>query len=126
MMNAFVFWAFVFCISTAGSIALLGDRQLISGNLFEYKNFIHLVTHYKFLFAVLFALLARLSFIFMNNSLLGIERLSHNSTTITALVSSVAFVFITLANYIFLHERLSIHQIIGAGFIMTGIWFVVK
>jgi drug/metabolite transporter (DMT)-like permease len=125
-MNALVFWAIVFCISTAGSIVLLGDRQLISGNLFEYRNFIHLVTHYKFILAVLFALLARFSFILMNNTLLGIDRLSGNSTTITAFISSFAFLFITLANYLFLHERLNIQQMIGAGFIIVGIWFIVK
>jgi drug/metabolite transporter (DMT)-like permease len=125
-MYLIFFWTIVFSLSTAISIVLLGDRNLISGNLFEYKNIIRLMFNVKFFFAFLLALVARFSFILMNNYLLKIEKFAGNSTTITAFVSTAAFIFIALANYIFLHERLSLQQAVGSAIIMAGIWMMLK
>ncbi len=125
-MYLVIFWAIIFSLSAGISIALLGDRNLISGNLFEYKNFTRLIFHFKFLLAFLLALVSRFSFILMNNALLKIEKLAENSTTITAFVSAISFIFIVLANYIFLNERLNLQQAIGALLVMGGIWIMLK
>jgi len=125
-MTLVFFWAIVFSISTAVSITLLGDRSLISGNLFEAKNIIRLVTHYKFFLAVIFAVFARFSFIFINNSLLKVERLAGSSTTVTAFICAMSFIFVVVTNYIFLHERLSIQQGVGSILILAGVWMLLK
>ncbi len=125
-MSLVFFWAMVFSLSTAISITLLGDRGLISGNLLEYKNFVRLVFHYKFILAVVFALFARFSFIFINNSLLKVERLSESATTITAFICTISFIFIVITNYIFLHERLNAQQVLGSLVILSGIWILLK
>lgn len=125
-MTVVFFWALVFSLSTAISITLLGDRGLISGNLFEIKNITRLVTHYKFILAVIFAVFARFSFIFINNALLKVERLAGSSTTVTAFICSFSFIFVIIANYIFLHERLSLQQGAGSIFILAGVWMLLK
>jgi drug/metabolite transporter (DMT)-like permease len=125
-MTHVFFWTIVFSLSTAVSIALLGDRSLISGNLFEMKNFVRLITHYKFILAVIFAVFARFSFIFINNSLLKVERLAGSSTTITAFVCSISFIFVVIANYIYLHERLNVQQGVGSLLILAGVWMLLK
>jgi drug/metabolite transporter (DMT)-like permease len=125
-MTHVFFWTIVFSLSTAVSIALLGDRSLISGNLFEVKNFMRLITHYKFVLAVIFAVFARFSFIFINNSLLKVERLAGSSTTVTAFICAVSFIFVVITNTIFLQERLSVQQGVGSLLVLAGVWMLLK
>jgi drug/metabolite transporter (DMT)-like permease len=125
-MSLVFFLAIVFSLSTAISITLLGDRGLISGNLFEFKNIIRLVTHYKFILAVIFAVFARFSFIFINNSLLKVERLADSSTTVTAFICAISYIFVVITNHIFLHERLNLQQSAGSILILAGVWMLLK
>lgn len=125
-MGLVFFWALIFAVSTSVSIALLGDRNLISGNLFKLKNFFNLVFHWKFIVSMFLALGARASFIMINNTLLSIPRLAQNSTTITAFITAISFVFIIIVNAIMLHERISFSQGAGAFCIMLGIWLMLK
>jgi drug/metabolite transporter (DMT)-like permease len=125
-MYLVIFWAIIFSLSTAFSIVLLGDRNLISGNILQYKSFVHLIFHGKVILSLIFALISRFAFILMNNSLLKIERFADSSTTITAFISSFSFIFIVIINYIFLDERLNVQQLFAAALIMTGIWIMLK
>ena len=125
-MTLVFFWTIVFSLSTAISITLLGDRSLISGNLFDIKNLARLITHYKFVLAMIFAVFARFSFIFINNSLLKVERLAGSSTTITALICSISFIFVVITNFIFLQERLNVQQGLGSLLILAGVWMLLK
>jgi drug/metabolite transporter (DMT)-like permease len=125
-MYLVIFWAIIFSLSTALSIVLLGDRKLISGNILQYKSIVHLIFHGKVILSLIFALISRFAFILMNNSLLKIERFAESSTTITAFISSVSFIFIVITNHIFLNERLDLQQFLAAALIMTGIWIMIK
>jgi drug/metabolite transporter (DMT)-like permease len=116
----------MYSIATAGSITLLGQRDLISGNLFSFEKIIALLINWKFIFSMLLALMARVSFIMTNNSLLKIPRLAANSTTITAFVTLIGLVLIVVFNYIFLKEKLNLNQAIGAFLIMFGIFMMLK
>lgn len=120
------FWTIMYSIATAGSITLLGQRDLISGNLFSFEKIIALLINWKFIFSMLLALMARVSFIMTNNSLLKIPRLAANSTTITAFVTLIGLVLIVVFNYIFLKEKLNLNQAIGAFLIMFGIFMMLK
>jgi len=121
-----LFWIIVFSLSSSFSIALLGDRALISGNLLDIHNIIHLILNWKFILAMALAVVSRLSFIMINNSLLKIPRLAGISTTLCTLITSVSLIFILIANYIFLDERLNLQQFIGAIVIIIGISLMVK
>lgn len=76
--------------------------------------------------AMLFAVFSRLSFIMINNSLLKIPRLATASTSITTFATLISLVFVLLANYYFLNEKLSTQQIIGAAIILAGIVLMMK
>ena len=121
-----LFWIIVFSLSSSFSIALLGDRTLISGNLLDIHNIVHLILNWKFILAMALAVVSRLSFIMINNSLLKIPRLAGISTTLCTLITSVSLIFILIANYIFLDERLNLQQFIGAIVIIIGISLMVK
>lgn len=121
-----LFWTIIFSLSTAGATVLLGDRSLISGNLFDFRNFINLILNWKFVVSMIFAVVSRFSFIFINNSLLKIPLLAGNSTTITSFITAIAFVFIAVANYYFLGERINLTQGAGAFLILIGIWIMLK
>ncbi len=121
MVLEIIFWLLVYCFSSAISIVLVGDRNLISGNLFKNYALINLLFNWKFILAMFFAIFSRLSFVFLNNSFLKIPRLAPISTTLTTLVTLLSLVFIVLANYFFLNEKLNMQQVIGAAFIIIGI-----
>ena len=125
-MAVFLFWLIVFCISIMISITLVGERSLISGNLLNLHNLFKLVTHWKFIVAMLFAIFSRLSFIMINNSLLKIPRLALASTTITTFATLISLVFVMIANYYYLGERFSFQQLAGAGVIVFGIILMAK
>lgn len=125
-MFSFVLWMVIFCISSAISITLVGDRNLISGNLLNLENMLKLLLNWKFILAMLFAVFSRISFIMINNSLLKIPRLAVASTSITTFATSISLIFVLIANYYFLGERLSMQQLAGAGVVLLGIVLMAK
>ena len=125
-MISITVWAIIFSICTSASIALLGSRNLIGGNLFNVNTLLHLVTSWQFISAMFLALMSRLSFMILNNQVLKIPSLSNSATTIAALITVVSFIFIIICNYLFLHERLSSQQLVGAGIIFIGLIVLLK
>jgi len=125
-MLLFIVWLLVFCVSSTISITLIGDRNLISGNLLEWNNILKLVFNWKFIVAIAFAVFSRLSFIMINNSLLKIPRLAGASTSITTFATSISLVSVLIANYYFLGEKLSMQQATGAAVVLAGIIVMVK
>jgi drug/metabolite transporter (DMT)-like permease len=105
---------------------LVGDRNLISGNLLSYQGIISLLFNWKFILAMALAVFSRISFILLNNNFLKVERLSSISTTLTTFVTTLSLIFVVLVNYIFLHEKLSTQQMTGAGIMLIGITLMMK
>ncbi|MBA4198040.1 MAG: hypothetical protein C0459_10850 [Chitinophaga sp.] len=126
MIVQILFWLLVYCISTAASIVLLGDRNLISGNLFKNQAFIHLLFNWKFISAMCLAVFSRLSFILLNNSFLKVPKLANVSTTLTTFATVLSLAFIVLANYLFLNEKLNMQQAAGAAIIIIGTILMMK
>lgn len=125
-MAAIFLWIIVFSISSTGTTVLLGDRNILSGNLLEYNKLISILFHWRFITGMILAFLARYSFMLINSNLLKYPNLAQNSTTITALVTSVVFIFLIIGNYIFLGERIDLRQWLGALLIMIGITLVIR
>ena len=107
----------VFCITSVFSIVLLGDKQLISGNLYDIKNVLLLIFNWKFILSMTFAVITRFTFILINNAILKVPQLANASTTITMFVTFVSTIFIVIANHYYLNEKLNLQQGIG-GFVM--------
>ncbi|PIV85959.1 MAG: hypothetical protein COW50_04145 [Candidatus Moranbacteria bacterium CG17_big_fil_post_rev_8_21_14_2_50_41_107] len=55
-----------------------------------------------------------------------IPELAQSSTTITMFITSIAMVFVIIANYYFLGERISLTQGIGAFVILFGIFIITR
>jgi drug/metabolite transporter (DMT)-like permease len=125
-MSAIIFWTIIFSIAGTVTTVLLGDRNLIAGNLLSANRFISLIFHWKFIVAMLGAFAARYSFMLINNNLLKFPNLAQNSTTITALITLVSVIFMVAGNALFLGERINAQQWFGAALIMVGIWVVLK
>jgi len=125
-MYLIIVWSLLYSIFTSLSIMLLGDRKLISGNLFNLSNVFNLVVNWKFILSMLLAILSRITFIAINNKLLQIPSLAQNATTITSFITTFAFIFIILANFVFLNEKLNLQQGCGAFLIMAGIFVMLK
>jgi drug/metabolite transporter (DMT)-like permease len=125
-MILIILWIIIFSVASTGTTVLLGDRNILSGNLLQLKKIISLIFHWRFIVAMILAFVARYSFMLINNNLLEYPNLAQNSTTITALVTSVVFIFLIIGNYIFLGERIDFRQGIGAVFIMVGVLLVIK
>lgn len=115
-----VLWTFLFSISTAISILLMGSRTLVAGNI-DLPRLAAILVDWRFLLGVGFAFVSRLCFLLVNNALLRIPGLDAGATTITAFITSIALVFVVGANYLFLDERLTPIQIAGAFVILVGI-----
>lgn len=125
-MFSIIIWTLLFSLSTAFAIVLVGDRNLISGNLFDINNLFRLLFSLKFILSIFLSFIARISFIFLNNNILKHSYLSDNATTIASLLTSISFIFIILLNYLFLAEKLSFSQAIGTVFIMIGVFVILK
>ncbi|TCD02510.1 hypothetical protein [Pedobacter psychroterrae] len=121
-----IFWLLAFCITNTLSIVLLGDRSLISGNLLNADNILRLILNWKFILAMFFAVATRISFIMLNNSLLKIPRLAEASTSVATFATLLSLVFILVANYYFLNERLNMQQAVGAFIVLVGVTIMVK
>ncbi len=116
----------VYCLATAFSIVLLGDRKLISGNLFQFKNITALIFNWKFILSMSLAILSRVSFILINSTLLKIPYLADISTTLSVFITLLSIIFIILANHFFLKETLNLKQGIGALIVLTGIFIMLN
>lgn len=125
-MFSIVIYTIIFSIVTVISILLTGSRSFISGEEMTFVKIIKLLLDWHFILGAGFAFLARLTFIMINNSLLKIPDLAGSSTTITAFITSVAMIFVIIANYLFLGERISVTQGVGAFLILIGIFIIVK
>jgi len=117
-------WTLVFSLATALSIALMGDKRLISGNLLSPRRFLEMAVGWQFIIAMALAFVSRVTFILINNSLLTTEQFRDNATTITALVTAVSYLFVIAANYLLWAQRLSVFQGVGAFFILAGIFLI--
>jgi drug/metabolite transporter (DMT)-like permease len=104
----------------------LGDRSLISGNLLEWSAIVKLLFNWKFILAMTLAVFARISYVFLNNSFLKVPRLASISTTLTTFVTLISLLFIVLANYYFLDEKLNMQQMAGAAIILLGVGIMMK
>jgi len=124
-MSYVFLWTILFSIVTVASIALMGSRDLIGGQI-DFARMIKIIFDWKFLLGAFLAFLARLFFIMVNNALYNVPHLSNSSTTITAFITSIAMVFVIIANYYFLDERISLTQGLGAFIILIGIFFLMK
>jgi drug/metabolite transporter (DMT)-like permease len=115
----------LFSITTVISILLLGSRSIISGNM-DFSGVIHILFSWQFILGAVFAFMSRLIFMLINGALYKIPGLSSSSTTITTLITTVSLVFVIIANIIFLNERISPIQAMGAVIIFIGIFLVAK
>jgi len=125
-MTDVILWTIIFSISSATSITLLGQRDLISGNLFEIRKVVSILLDWRFLLSMIFALFSRFSFMMTNNALLKVSRLANASTTITTFVTLISLIFIVITNYIFLKERFNISQVIGGLIVIVGVFILMK
>jgi len=125
-MTLVAFWAIAFSIFSAISIVLLGNREIISGNLFSLEKVISILLNWRFIVSMVFALLTRVAFMLTNNAILKIPSLASSSTTVTSFITLLSLVFITVANYLFLSEKLTFIQGIGAVIIMIGTWIMLR
>ncbi|EKE19066.1 MAG: hypothetical protein ACD_9C00151G0001 [uncultured bacterium] len=119
-------YTILFSVVTVVSILLTGSRSFINGSDMTPMGIIKLVLDWHFLLGAGFAFVARLSFIMINNSLLKMPEYAATSTTITAFITSIAMVFVVLANYIFLGERINLAQGTGAFIILVGMFIMTR
>jgi len=125
-VTAAILGCIVFCITTAASITLLGDRALLSDNLLTPRGFIAFLFHWRFILSMTCALISRFAFVFINHSLVAHPTLGPISTTVTSFITASAYVFIVFSNWYFLGERLDLQQSLGAGLIFLGIVVLIK
>lgn len=125
-MAKIILLVLLFCTTTVLSILLLGDRKLISGNLLDPKNILNLIFNWKFILAMLFAVMTRFTFVLINNALLKVPHLAGASTTLTIFITTVSYIFIVIANHLYLHERLNLQQVVGAIIILLGVAMMFK
>ena len=88
----------------------------------NFMRILQLLFSWQFILGAAFA--ARLIFMMINSALFKIPELSASSTTITTLITTVSLVFVIIANYFFLGERISSSQVIGAVVIFIGIFLM--
>lgn len=125
-MGTVVIGCIVFCITTAASITLLGDRTLLAGNLCSVHRVLEILFHWKFIVSMCCALLARVSFMAINNALISHPTLGASSTNVTTFITASAYVVVVLSNWYFLGEQMSLQQGVGAALIVIGITVLVR
>lgn len=121
-----ILYTILFSLVTVISILLTGSRSFISGGELNLMKIVRMVLDWHFILGAGFAFLARLLFIMVNNSLLKIPNLANSSTTITMFITSIAMVFVIIANYYFLGERINVSQGVGAFIILVGIFVITR
>ena len=115
----------LFSVTTVISILLLGSRTLLAGNM-DVTRIFHILFSWQFIVGAVFAFGSRLIFMMINGTLYKMPQLSASSTTITTLITTISLVFVIIANYFFLNERISATQGLGALIIFLGIFLVTK
>lgn len=115
----------LFSITTVISILLLGSRAIIGGDM-TFVNIVKILFSWQFILGAVFAFGSRLIFMMINSAIYKMPTLSNSSTTVTTLVTTVSLIFVILANYLFLHERINFTQGIGAVVILLGIFLITK
>jgi drug/metabolite transporter (DMT)-like permease len=113
----------LFSIATVISILLLGSRSIIAGDM-NFIRILQILLSWQFLLGAVFAFAARMIFMVLNSVIYKIPELSASSTTITTLITTVSLLFVIVANYFFLGEKISTIQIIGAVVIFIGIFLI--
>src|SRR6188768_2306584 len=122
MFNVIIY-ALLFSLATVASILLLGSREIIGGVMTPVRM-IQVMFTWQFLLGAFMALIARLLFMLINSALYRMPEFSDSSTTITTLITTVALVFVIIANCYFLNEQITFIQAIGAAIIFFGIFLV--
>jgi len=123
-MASVILYTILFSLVTVISILLTGSRSFISGSNLTPMAVVKMVLDWHFILGAGFAFMARLLFIMVNNSLLKIPHLANSSTTITMFITSIAMVFVIIANYYFLGEKINVTQGVGALVILIGIFMI--
>ncbi len=118
-------WVFIYSVTVAASVLFLGNPNTVLGQL-SPKSLLSLLIDWRFLLGGLLALLARFIFVIINNLSSKQESLAHAHLSVTALASTLSIAFILLANYLFLDEKLSFMQLLGAGVIVLGVFLVFR
>lgn len=124
-MLSVIIYTVLFSVATVASILLLGSREIIGGIMTPVRM-IQIIFTWQFILGAFMALVARLLFILINNALYRMPTLSDSSTTITTLITTVALIFVMIANYYFLNERITCIQGVGAATIFFGIFLVTR
>jgi drug/metabolite transporter (DMT)-like permease len=119
MLNV-VLLTILFSIATVVSILLLGSRAIVGAEM-SVGRIIMLIFSWQFILGAVFAFAARLIFVVLNSTIYRIPSLSASSTSITTLITTMSLVFVVIANYVFLHERLTLQQMIGSAIIILGV-----
>ena len=123
-MSYVILYTILFSLVTVISILLTGSRSFINGSNLSPIGVVKMLFDWHFILGAGFAFMARLFFIMVNNSLLKIPELANSSTSITTFITSIAMVFVIIANYYFLGERINTTQGIGAFIILIGIFII--
>jgi drug/metabolite transporter (DMT)-like permease len=124
MLTVLIF-SILFTLVTVISILLMGSRELIGGEM-TIGHIFRMLINWRFLLGAFFAFFARLFFILINAKLYKIPQFSNTSTTITAMITSSAMIFVVLANYYFLGEKINFLQGIGIFAVLFGIFLLTK
>jgi drug/metabolite transporter (DMT)-like permease len=124
-MLSLIILTLLFSLTTVLSILCLGSRSIIGVSI-NWHTLIGILLSWQFLLGAFFAFLSRLLFMFINSTLYKIPHLSVSSTTATTFITSVSLIFVVIANYYFLGERISVIQGIGALIILIGIALIAQ
>jgi len=122
-MLAAILWSLAFAAAATTSTVLLGSRALTAGTI-DLRRFIQIIFDWHFIIGAFFGLGARFLFILTNNAFLKIPHLAESATTITALINSAAIVFILIANYFILGERINTMQGVGVYLVLMGLFLI--
>lgn len=123
-MTYVILYTILFSLVTVVSILLTGSRSFINGSNLTPMGVLKMLIDWHFILGAGFAFAARLFFILINNSLLKIPELAGSSTTITTFITSIAMIFVVIANYYVLGEKINLTQGIGAFVILIGIFLI--
>jgi drug/metabolite transporter (DMT)-like permease len=103
----------------------LGSRAIIGGDM-TFMRIFQILFSWQFILGAIFAFGSRLVFMLINSALYKIPHLSASSTTITTLITTVSLIFVIIANYFFLHEKINPTQMMGALVIILGIFLITR
>lgn len=121
-VSLLVVYSLLFATVNALSVALTGDRQLLSGNFRSVSGVLGFLLNWRFILAMVLAVVARLLFVAINSATLSIPSLARNATTVASLVSAASYPAIIAMNAYLLNERLTGRQYAATGMILAGIW----